>query len=270
MGTGRDVGKAPRAQTAASEPVYLLDTPGVFMPYVPTASAMLKLALCGTVKEGLIPAVTLADYLLYRVNLVDPRCYRPLLPTDSWDGASLEPGLLAHHSPLSTEDEENTAEEHHAPEDGRPDVPNDKTKAHDPAAKHTSDDAATPKTIYGPTNSTTILLTGIARRTGRLLKAGDPDIEGAAAWLIKRWRAGAVGRFVLDELRHRHSADEHVLHYPPSRQEAERAALKVALEEGEVEEGSEGISVSQAFKRRREARRRESAAKFGRRQAAGL
>lgn len=71
---------------AQSEPVYLLDTPGVFMPYVPDAAAMLKLALCGAVKEGLVPAITLADLLLFHVNLVDPTCYRHLLPQSDSNG----------------------------------------------------------------------------------------------------------------------------------------------------------------------------------------
>ena len=55
--------------------VYLLDTPGVFIPYVPDAEAMMKLALCGSVKDTIIAPVMLADYLLYRINLVDPTLY---------------------------------------------------------------------------------------------------------------------------------------------------------------------------------------------------
>jgi ribosome biogenesis GTPase A len=55
--------------------VYLRDTPGVFVPYVPDAEAMLRLALCGCVKDSLVPPVTLADYALYRINLVDPMLY---------------------------------------------------------------------------------------------------------------------------------------------------------------------------------------------------
>jgi ribosome biogenesis GTPase A len=55
--------------------VYLLDTPGVFMPYVPDADAMLKLALCGSVKDTVIPAFNLADYLLFHVNLINPKVY---------------------------------------------------------------------------------------------------------------------------------------------------------------------------------------------------
>ena len=56
--------------------VYLVDTPGVFMPYVPNAEAMLKLALCGSVKDTIIPPTTLADYLLFQINRYDPEVYR--------------------------------------------------------------------------------------------------------------------------------------------------------------------------------------------------
>lgn len=55
--------------------VYLLDTPGVFIPYVPDAEAMLKLALCGSVKDTVIPSFTLADYLLFHINYNNPGLY---------------------------------------------------------------------------------------------------------------------------------------------------------------------------------------------------
>jgi ribosome biogenesis GTPase A len=56
--------------------VYLMDTPGVFMPYVPDADHMLKLALCGSVKDTVIPPFTLADYLLFQINLHAPKAYK--------------------------------------------------------------------------------------------------------------------------------------------------------------------------------------------------
>ncbi|PWY90886.1 P-loop containing nucleoside triphosphate hydrolase protein [Aspergillus heteromorphus CBS 117.55] len=56
-------------------PVYLMDTPGIFMPYVPDAENMLKLALCGCVKDSVIAPVTLADYLLYHLNHRHPDVY---------------------------------------------------------------------------------------------------------------------------------------------------------------------------------------------------
>ncbi|KAL9112755.1 MAG: hypothetical protein Q9227_003058 [Pyrenula ochraceoflavens] len=55
--------------------VYMKDTPGVFVPYMPDGESMLKLALCGNVKEAIIDPVTVADYLLYHVNLRDPTLY---------------------------------------------------------------------------------------------------------------------------------------------------------------------------------------------------
>ena len=60
--------------------VYLLDTPGVFIPYVPDAEAMMKLALCGSVKDTIIPPVMLADYLLYHINLQSPTLYADYAP----------------------------------------------------------------------------------------------------------------------------------------------------------------------------------------------
>ena len=58
-----------------TEAVYLLDTPGVFVPYVPDAESMLRLALCGCVKDTVIAPTTLADYLLYHMNLFNPDVY---------------------------------------------------------------------------------------------------------------------------------------------------------------------------------------------------
>ncbi|KAK5938452.1 Mitochondrial GTPase 1 [Knufia obscura] len=57
------------------EGAYLIDTPGVFIPYVPDAESMLKLALCGNVKDTIIPPTTIADYLLFHLNLQDPTLY---------------------------------------------------------------------------------------------------------------------------------------------------------------------------------------------------
>lgn len=113
------------------EGVYLLDTPGVFMPYVPDSEAMLKLALCGSVKDTIVPPTTLADYLLFSINLVDPTLYQQ---------------------------------------------------------------------YCGPTDSITELLDAIARKTGRLQKGGDPDVEAAALWMIQRWRTGHLGCFILDRV----------------------------------------------------------------------
>lgn len=63
--------------------VYLVDTPGVFIPYVPDAQAMMKLALVGSVKDTIISPIMLSDYLLYHMNLADPNIYQEYhLPTN--------------------------------------------------------------------------------------------------------------------------------------------------------------------------------------------
>lgn len=61
--------------TDQHEGVYVLDTPGVFIPYVPDAESMLKLALCGNVKDTVIPPINIADYLLFHLNLHSPKFY---------------------------------------------------------------------------------------------------------------------------------------------------------------------------------------------------
>jgi ribosome biogenesis GTPase A len=81
-GVTRKLGTPVRIVAAADEDpsgvgggVYVVDTPGVFIPYVEDPESMLKLALVGCVKDGLIPAITVVDYMLYRINLVDPALY---------------------------------------------------------------------------------------------------------------------------------------------------------------------------------------------------
>lgn len=81
------------------EGVYVLDTPGVFVPYVPDAESMLKLALCGNVKDTIIPPTTIADYCLYHLNLNDPKLYEPFShPTNDifevLDGLARKQGRL--------------------------------------------------------------------------------------------------------------------------------------------------------------------------------
>ena len=111
--------------------VYVLDTPGVFMPYVPNAENMLKLALCGCVKDAVISPITLVDYLLYQINLHDVQAYQ------RWSE---------------------------------------------------------------PTNEIVPLLESFARQTGLLGKGGIPNLESAALSFIQKWRAGGLGRFILDDL----------------------------------------------------------------------
>jgi mitochondrial GTPase 1 len=55
--------------------VYIIDTPGVFVHHVSDPQAMLKLCLVGLVKDGINNSETIAEYLLYRLNLEDPSLY---------------------------------------------------------------------------------------------------------------------------------------------------------------------------------------------------
>ena len=56
--------------------VYIVDTPGVSIPYIPNAETMLRLALVGSVRDGRIHPVELADYLLFQLNLrLGPEAY---------------------------------------------------------------------------------------------------------------------------------------------------------------------------------------------------
>lgn len=81
-GVTRKIGTAVKILevSEAGGGVYLMDTPGVFVPYVPNAESMLKLALCGSVKDTIIAPTTLADYLLYHLNLYDSKIYAEYSP----------------------------------------------------------------------------------------------------------------------------------------------------------------------------------------------
>ncbi|KXX80866.1 Mitochondrial GTPase 1 [Madurella mycetomatis] len=67
-GDGRGRGQGA-GEMGLGEGVFLYDTPGVFVPYVADPEAMLKLALVGCVRDGLVGMEMLADYLLYHLNL---------------------------------------------------------------------------------------------------------------------------------------------------------------------------------------------------------
>ncbi|CAK7237071.1 Mitochondrial GTPase 1 [Sporothrix curviconia] len=92
-GVTRKLGTPVRILDDAAEPdpelrgngggVLVMDTPGVFVPYVADPEAMLKLALVGCVREGLVPPVALADYLLFQLNKRDPALYTTLFKMDA-------------------------------------------------------------------------------------------------------------------------------------------------------------------------------------------
>ncbi|KAJ4147730.1 hypothetical protein LMH87_002237 [Akanthomyces muscarius] len=56
--------------------VFLMDSPGIFQPYVEDGETMIKVALAHGIKKGLIHDEILADYLLYTMNRRDPTLYK--------------------------------------------------------------------------------------------------------------------------------------------------------------------------------------------------
>lgn len=65
--------------------VYVLDTPGIFQPYVSDGETMIKVALAHGIKKGLIADEILVDYLLFRFNLWDPTIYARYCPEPTND-----------------------------------------------------------------------------------------------------------------------------------------------------------------------------------------
>lgn len=173
-GVTRKLGTPVRilAEDGDSAGAFMVDTPGVFIPFVDQAEAMLKLVLVGCVKDGLINWLTVADYLLYHLNLQDPtgKLYAEYCDT--------------------------------------------------------------------PTNDVEMFLRGVARRTGKLTKGSGEALEGAADWVVRRWRNGLLGKFVLDQV------TEQTL----------ESARKRSLEPP--------LSMNQARKRDKEVRKEKRAAKW--------
>lgn len=176
-GVTRKIGTPVRilAGDEDSEGVFVLDTPGVFVPYVPDAEAMLKLTLAGCVKDGLINWITVADYLLYHLNRYDPT-----------------------------------------------------GKIYEEYCDH-------------PTNDVTEFLAGVARRTGKLARGSGEHLEGAADWIVRRWRNGNLGNFVLDKVNDK------------TLEQARKLSMEPPL------------SLNQAKKRDKEARKERAAVKFSQR-----
>jgi mitochondrial GTPase 1 len=78
-GTTRSVSTPVRILGRAGESegtFYVLDTPGVSFPYVGNPESMLKMAVTGSIKEGLVGPDITVDYLLYHMNRYDPGVYK--------------------------------------------------------------------------------------------------------------------------------------------------------------------------------------------------
>lgn len=49
-------------------PIYLIDTPGILLPNITDSECGMKLALCASLKDDLVGATLIADFLLYWMN----------------------------------------------------------------------------------------------------------------------------------------------------------------------------------------------------------
>ncbi|KAJ1954704.1 Mitochondrial GTPase 1 [Linderina pennispora] len=65
-----------------SPPVYLVDTPGVMMPFIADPVTAIKVALTGSIKDNIADELVLADYLLYRLNRFEQVDYCKALGID--------------------------------------------------------------------------------------------------------------------------------------------------------------------------------------------
>ncbi|KAK4145709.1 P-loop containing nucleoside triphosphate hydrolase protein [Dichotomopilus funicola] len=167
------------------EGVFLIDTPGVFMPYVPDPERMIKLALVGCVRDGIVPPETVVDYLLFRLNLE--------LPPESYHGYYKDP---------------------YQPDYVR--------RLH----------------LSAPTNNISEFLDTAGMRMGHLQKGGIVNLSATAQTVLHKWRKGGFGRMVLDEV-------------TPDALEAAMVAAR----------GENPLSMNQARKREKEARKEYNAAK---------
>lgn len=92
-----------------------------------------------------------------------------------------------------------------------------------------------------PTNDVREFLDAVAVRTGKLMKGGVPAREQAADWVVQQWRKGQLGRFGLDDVT----------------EEGLKERARRAREQGD----DAPLSMSQARKREKEARKAKNTAK---------
>lgn len=76
----RIMGDKADAAGPLGEGVFVIDTPGVFMPFVSDGESMVKLALTHGVRDNIVPHEIVADYLLYKMNKWDPALYAKYCP----------------------------------------------------------------------------------------------------------------------------------------------------------------------------------------------
>lgn len=145
--------------------VYIYDTPGIFIPHLPDPETMLKLSLAGSVKDGLVPAVTVADYLLYRINLLGEagwKSYKKWCPHPTNDVLEWLRGIARRTGKLARVKQ------------------GEQTRT--TAAFTTADDLED-------------------EDFQSLQSAEQEDLDAAAQWAIARYREGGWGKWGLDEVK---------------------------------------------------------------------
>jgi ribosome biogenesis GTPase A len=152
MDTDLEDGDGPSADIGPAR-IYARDTPGVFIPYVSSPLAMLKLSLTACISSSVVPSVVVTDYLLFLMNLISPSLYMSHVTSSAGNTMPLSPR---------------------------------------------------------PTNDVSEFLQNAAVRLGKLKRHGVPDEEGAAEWVLRRYREGYLGRFVLDDVRDEAAVEEYL------------------------------------------------------------
>ncbi|EEB05638.1 GTPase [Schizosaccharomyces japonicus yFS275] len=75
-GVTRNVGEVVRLFEGKN--VYMVDTPGIMLPTILQPEDAIKFALVHAMKDGRLHNAVVVDYLLYRLNLIDPNTYTRL------------------------------------------------------------------------------------------------------------------------------------------------------------------------------------------------
>ena len=161
-------------QFCSEPPAFLIDTPGIMKSALGPEDG-LKLALTGAIKENIVDPVTLADYLLFLLNQKGQLSYVSTCgltaPSDDID-AVLD--SLAGKMGFNLK----------------------KQAGERSKAKHEERPSPRGASALGSSNDAYLK----ARRPAQKPQA---DLRRSAQHLIKLYRGGALGKFVLDDLENR-------------------------------------------------------------------
>ncbi|TGZ85253.1 P-loop containing nucleoside triphosphate hydrolase protein, partial [Ascodesmis nigricans] len=169
---------------------YVYDTPGIFIPHLPDPNTMLKLSLAGCVKDGLVPLVTVADYLLFRINLRGPEgwksyskwCPEPTNDVHTW--LRLIARKIGRFGKLKAEE--------YVQEKAATEALKEKKKAMKKMVKK--------EKFYGQDGMQEDLEDDGFEYAKKEEEFGQEDLEATAMWAINRYREGGWGSWSLDEI----------------------------------------------------------------------